>query len=131
MMQIIDSSAPTADKEIRRVRTQNQKERIAPYRPSIDPQLAKLFAVSISDEKDSSNLVDWNFLDKDNGQPGEPAEWVKRQMEMFAEDGDDEDTREMIEEMKRMHRWTRNILPPSMPPRYDPNEPPFDPRDIF
>ncbi|MDO9302450.1 MAG: hypothetical protein Q7T89_13775 [Anaerolineales bacterium] len=33
--------------------------------------------------------------------------------------------------MKRMHRWTRNVNPPSTPKRYDPNEPPFNPSDIF
>ncbi|MBM3181861.1 MAG: hypothetical protein FJZ86_16140 [Chloroflexi bacterium] len=133
MMQFIDPTAPTAEEEIRRVRTENQKERIAPYRPSIDPQLAELFRTSISveDEKASPALVDWSFLDKDDGQPGEPADWVKKQMRMFERDGDDEDTKEMIEEMKRMHRWTRNIPPPSTPARYDPNEPPFDPRDIL
>jgi hypothetical protein len=37
----------------------------------------------------------------------------------------------MIDEMIRMHRWTRNIPPPSIPKRYDPNEPPFDPGEIF
>ena len=131
MMQFIDPSAPSAEEEIRRVRTENQKERIAPYRPSIDPQLAKLFAVSVPDEKDSSSLVDWSFLDIDDGQPGEPAEWVKKQMEIFAEDDEDEDIKEVIEEMNRMHRWTRNIPPPPTPKRYDPNEPPFDPSDIL
>jgi len=109
MMQFIDPSVPTADEEVRRVRTENQKERIAPYRPSIDPQLSKLFTVSIPEEKTPPSLVDWSFLDKD----------------------DDEDIKEVIEEMNLMHRWTRNIAPPSTPPRYDPNEPPFDPRDIL
>jgi hypothetical protein len=118
MMRSIDPSAPSADEEIRRVRRENQKERIAPYRPSIDPQLAKLFAVSIPLEATSPTLVDWSFLDQDAGQPGEPAEWVKEQIEMFE---DAEVDREMIEEMKRIHRWTYNITPPSTPPRYDDN----------
>lgn len=127
MMQFIDPSAPSADEEIRRVRRENTKERTAPYCPSIAPQLAELFTTSISveDEKILPTLVDWSFLDKDDGQPGEPAEWVKKQMEMF------EDDEEIVDELMRMHRWTRNITPPATPPRYDPNEPPFDPRDIF
>lgn len=127
MMQFIDPSAPSADEEIRRVRRENTKERTAPYRPSIDPQLVSLFTASIplENEKSLPTLVDWSFLDKDDGQPGEPAEWVKKQMEMF------EDDEEIVDELMRMHRWTRNITPPATPPRYDPNEPPFDPRDIF
>jgi hypothetical protein len=131
MMQFIDPSAPTTEEEIRRVRTENQKERIAPYRPSIDPQLAKLFAISMPAETTLPSLVDWSFLDKDDGQPGEPADWVKKQIRMFERETDDEDVKEMIEDMKRQHLWTRNITPPSNPPRYDPNEPPFDPRDIL
>jgi len=80
MMQFIDPSAPSADEEIRRVRRENTKERTAPYRPSIDPQLASLFTASIplENEKSLPTLVDWSFLDKDDGQPGEPAEWVKK-----------------------------------------------------
>ncbi len=133
MMQFIDPTAPTATEEIRRVRTENQKERITPYRPSIDSQLAKLFTTTIPNEKEkpAAALVDWSFLDKDDGQPGEPADWVKKQTRMFERDGDDEDTKEMIEEMKQIHRWTRNITPPSTPPRYDRNKPPFDPSEIF
>lgn len=133
IMKFIDPTALATSEEIRRVRTENQKERIAPYRPSIDPQLARLFTTVIPNEKEqpANALVDWSFLDKDDGQPGEPADWVKKQIRMFERDGDDEDMKEMIEEMKRMHRWTRNITPPSTPPRYDPNEPPFDPGEIF
>jgi len=133
MMQFIDPSAPTADEELRRAHTENQKERIAPYRPSIDPQLAKLFTTSIPDEREKTlpGLVDWSFLDQDDGQPGEPADWVRKQIRMFERETDDEDTKEMIEEMKQRHCWTRNISPPAIPPRYDPNEPPFAPGDTF
>jgi len=133
MMQFIDPSVPTADEEIRRVRTENQKKRIEPYHPSIDPKLAKLFNATIPEEKQktASSIVDWSFLDNDEGQPGEPADWVKKQIRRFERDTDDEDMKEMIEEMEHRHRWTRNIKPPSMPPRYDPNEPPFDPSDLL
>ncbi len=133
MMQFIDPAAPTAYEEIRRVRNENQKKRIAPYRPSIDPKLASLFIASGSDEKEanSSSLVDWNFLDKDDGQPGEPADWVKKQIKMLEKWDNDEIQQEMIENSKSRHRWTRNIKPPSTPPRYDPNEPPFDSHNVF
>jgi len=129
MMKIIDPTALATSEEIRRVRTENQKERIEPYRPSIEPELARLLTTDIPDEKEktAAALIDWSFLDKDDGEPGELPDWVKKQIRMFERDGDDEDMKEMIEEMKRMHRWTRNITPPATPPKYDPNEPPFDP----
>jgi hypothetical protein len=133
MMQSIDPSAPTSEDFIREARKENQKERIAPYRPSIDPELAKLFSPAIPAEKENTaaTLVDWSFLDKDDGQPGEPADWVKKQIRMLEREMDNETAKEMIDVMKRMLRWTRNITPPSSPPRYDPNEAPFDPRDIL
>jgi hypothetical protein len=61
-------------------------------------------------------------LEKD-GQPGEPADWVKKQVHLFSGELPDE----MIQDMLQDHRWTRNIPPPSTPKRYDPNELPYDP----
>jgi hypothetical protein len=127
MMDFIDPFAPKTKDEIIRVRNENQKERIAPYLPSIDSKLAKLFVASIPEEKESSNHVDWSFLDSNEGQPGEPADWVKKQIRQLKKWGDDESHKEMLEEMKHAHQWTRNIPPPSTPKHYDPNEPPFDP----
>ena len=126
-MQIIDPSAPTVEDEMRRVRTENQKKRIAPYHPALDPQLANLFNASIpaTKERATHSIVDWSFLDQDDGQPGEPANWVKKQAEMF------DDAPEIIDELLQMRRWTRNIHPPSAPPRHDPNQPPFDPHDVW
>jgi hypothetical protein len=134
MMQHIAPSAPKANEEIRRVRTENQKERIAPYRPSIDPQLAKLFTASIPEEKEAPRpgLVDWSFLDADDGQPGEPADWVKKQMKRLERWGEEDGIhKEMLEDMKLRYRWTRNIPPPSTPKRYDPNDLPFDPGNML
>lgn len=133
MMEFIDPSAPKTGDYIRKARNENQKERIAPYRSSIDSRLAKLFASNIPNEteKPVATIIDWGFLDKDDGQPGEPADWVKKQIRRLQRHSDDEDMEEMIEEMQHMQRWTRNITPPSTPPRYDPNEPSFDPGDFF
>jgi len=75
--------------------------------------------------------VDWSFLDRDEGQPGEPADWVKKQIRQLEKWGDDKLHKEMLEEMKRTHQWTRNIPPPSTPKRYDSKEPPFDPSQFF
>jgi hypothetical protein len=134
MMETIDPTALKTKDEIRRVRTENQKERIAPYRPSIDPQLAKLFEQVIPDKKEtpSATIVDWSFLDADDGQPGEPADWVKKNIKRLERWGEDDELhQEMLEDMKNRHRWTRNIPPPTTPKQYDPNEPPFNPADIL
>jgi hypothetical protein len=132
MMDFIDPTVPKTKDYILRVRNENQKERIAPYHPSIDKQLAKLFERSIPDKKEPPvpTLVDWSFLDEDDGQPGEPADWVKKRIPMY-EKWKDELHQEMLEDLKSSHQWTRNIPPPSEPPRYDPNEPPFDPSEIL
>jgi len=55
---------------------------LAPYRPSINKQLANLFIQSIPNEieKSAATIMDWSFLDKDDGQPGEPADWMKKQI---------------------------------------------------
>jgi hypothetical protein len=127
MMQSIDPSALKTDEMIHRVRNEHQKERIAPYRPSIDPHLANLFSAALPDQDDRSSPdpVDWSFLDEDDGQPGEPADWVKKMAKMLEEDA------EIVEDLFARHRWTRPIQPPATPPRYDPNELPFSPSDIF
>ena len=133
MMNFIDPSALKTKDYIREARNEDQKERIAPYLPSIDSKLANLFSASIPEEKEEANHVDWSFLDRDEGQPGEPADWVKKQIDQLEKwEGGDELHKEMLEEMKRTHQWTRNIPPPSTTPkRYDPNELPFNPADIF
>jgi len=127
MMEFIDPSAPKTNEYIREARNKNQRERIAPYRPTIDPQLAELFSIPATEttERPSPTLVDWRFLDQDDGQPGEPADWAKKQAEIFGDD------REIADEILSRHRWTRPIQPPSTSPRYDPNEPPFDPGDVL
>jgi hypothetical protein len=134
MLEIIDPSAPKTKDYVQRVRNENQRERIAPYRPSIDKRLAKLFESSIPDkhEAPASTVVDWSFLDKDSGKPGDLPDWAKRQIKRLERLRDkDETTNEMIDDMIRLHQYSRNIEPPATPPNYDPNEPPFDPSAIL
>lgn len=135
MMNFIDPSAPKTNDYVREARNENQKERIAPYRPSIDKKLAGLFSSVISHEKEkpAASIVDWNFLDADDGQSGEPADWVKKNITRLERWGEDDELhQEMIADMKERHRWTRNIPPPSTPKRYDPNEPLFvSPLEFF
>ncbi len=131
IMGFIDPSAPKTHEEVGHARNENQKERIARYPPTISPQLQQLFTASISadQEKTASSFVDWSFLDKDDGQPGEPADWVKKQVRLLERETD-KGIKEMVEEMKRRHLWTCNITSPSTPPSYNPNEPPFDPGEF-
>ena len=133
MMEHIDPSAPKTKEYVQRARNENQKERIAPYRPSLNKELADLFSQAMSDKTESPapSIVDWSFLDRDEGQPGELPDWAKRQIKRLERYRDEEGTNEMIDEMIWMHRWTRNIPPPSTPKKYDPNEPPFTPSGFF
>jgi hypothetical protein len=124
MMAHIDPTAPSDEELIQHFREEAEKRGKPPRpRPSIDPALAALIHDSLP-PKDASAaatkpLVDWSFLDRDDGQPGEPPDWLKKQLKHFP--------REMAEEMYRDRRWTRQIAPPKNPPRYNPDEPPFDP----
>lgn len=133
MMQFIDPSARTAAEEVRHTRLAHQQERIAPYRPSLDPQLARLLRAALPEDSApaTASQVAWRFLDEDDGQPGEPADWVKKQIRRMEKWEGDELRQEMLDDMRRQHQWTRNIPPPATPPKYDPNEPPFDPREFF
>lgn len=134
MMESIDPTAPKTKDYIREARNKNQKERIAPYRPSIDKKLASLFSTVISyeEENPATPIVDWSFLDTDDGQAGELPDWAKRQIKRLERLRDrDEISNEMIDDMVRMHKCTRNIEPPSTPKRYDPNAAPFDPGEIY
>ncbi|MCC6568107.1 MAG: hypothetical protein IT315_02605 [Anaerolineales bacterium] len=134
MMESIDPTAPKTDDIIQRERNENQKERIASYRPSIGKELAILFERSIPSKTESPavTIVDWSFLDNDDAQPGELPDWAKRQIQRFERLKEDDDvSKEVIEDMIRMHKYSRNIAPPTMPKRYDPNEPPFTPPSEF
>jgi len=133
MMELIDPGALKTKEYVSRVRNENQKERIAPYRPSIDKGLAHLFEQSMPEkkEKPTSTLVDWSFLDRDDGQPRELPDWAKRQIKRLERFRDEDGTNEMLDDIINTHKYTRNIEPPSTPKRYDPNEPPFDPGEIL
>lgn len=133
MMEKIDPSAPKTRDIVRLARNENQKERVAPYRPSIDPQLAKLFETALPPEpsEPDATLVDWRFLDTDNGQPGELPDWAKKQIKRLERHRNEDGTNEMLDHIISTHKFTRNIPPPSTPKRYDPNEPPFTPPSEF
>ncbi|MDI6770611.1 MAG: hypothetical protein QMD04_13190 [Anaerolineales bacterium] len=80
---------------------------------------------SLTTRSASPAPVDWTFLDRDDGPPGEPADWVRKQVKLFGDDP------EIAAEILRMHSRTRNIPTPATPKRCDPNEPPFVPPEDF
>ena len=121
MMQSIDPTAPTEEEYIQMIRARRAEHKKLPdWKPVIDPGLAKLFgdALPLEQRPPAKTIVDWSFLDRDDGKPGELPTWVKKDMKRLPEHADD---------IAKMHLWTRPIEPPRTPPRYDPNEPPFDP----
>ncbi len=131
----IDPNALTTQEYIERVRKENQRERRAPYRPIINKRLESLFSRSIPEQKNETlavSLIDWSFLDREDENPGELPDWAKRQIEMLERfKKGEENLEEMIEDIIRRYKFTHNIPPPSTPPRYNPNDLPFDPREIF
>lgn len=127
MMRAIDPSAPTQEEIVAQVRARLREVGNAPtWEPVISRDIADLFGMAMPAENEHvvprPSLVDWSFLDRDDGQPGEPADWVRKDMRLFSRHSD---------EIYQMHRWTRQIQPTAAPPRRDPNELPFDPSEIL
>ncbi len=125
MMRIIDPTAPTQTEIVAHMRTRLKEVGNAPtWEPIIEPEIAALFGAAVPEEHLplAKPVVDWSFLDRDDGKPGEPPKWAKKMMQMSPEQAED---------IARMHRWTREILPPQTPKRYDPNEPKFDPSEVL
>ncbi len=126
MMAHIDPDAPSDEEVIRSLRAEVSHIEPVDWRPTIDPALAELVATALPpvtpETPSTPTLVDWSFLDRDDGRPGELPEWAKKMMRLFPERAD---------ELARMYRWSRPIKPPATPPRRDPNEPPFDPDEFL
>jgi hypothetical protein len=126
IMRANEPSAPTQAEMVEHVRARLKEVGNAPtWEPIIAPEIAALFGSAIPAETESvvplPALVDWSFLDRDDRQPDEPADWVKKDMSRMPEYAD---------EIYQSHRWTRQIPLPTTPPRRDPNEPPFDPSQV-
>ncbi|MDW8328291.1 MAG: hypothetical protein RMK99_17160 [Anaerolineales bacterium] len=130
MMAKIDPTAPSDEEVIAwlRERAAERGKAARPRQPSISPELAALVnsALPANLPATTPSLVDWSFLDRDDGEPGELPEWAKRQIKLFGRRD-----KEIVNDIIRRARYSRPIPPPSKPKRYDPNEPPFDPREIW
>lgn len=123
MMALIDPAAPGDDEIIRHFRSKADWPEQGASEMALDPQVLDFVnsAMSRLDEPSPSEkmIVDWSFLDTDDGQSGELPTWVEKMIKRFPPD--------MAEDIARQHRWSRSIAPPATPPRYNPNEPPFEP----
>lgn len=88
------------------------------WEPVITPELKKLFGDAIPTEiaAPAPNLVDWSFLDREDGSSTELADWVIELMHKLGKDMNSESERH------NHFRLTRPIPPPTTPKR----EPPLD-----
>jgi hypothetical protein len=130
LMAVIDPDAPSDEDVIRHFREEAEKrgERHARWQPTISPELAALVNSALPDpehQPPAKHVVDWSFLDADDGQPGELPEWAKQQMRLFRHNPD------IVAHIEQDRRWTRPIKPPSTPPRHNPDEPSFDPAEAL
>ena len=97
------------------------------WAPSISPELDALFSAAMADVQIPPAvhkvLVDWRFLDLDDGLPGELPEWARKMLRRFPG--------HIPEDMVHRYRWSRPIAAPTTPPRRPPHEPPFNPGDLL
>ena len=95
------------------------------WAPSISPELSALFEPAIPDAPPTpgAKLVDWRFLDLDDGLPGELPEWARKMLKRFPG--------HIPEDMVHRYRWSRPIPPPARPPRRAPDESAFNPNNTL
>lgn len=123
MMAKIDPNAPDDEEVLRRFRSKARRRQAAVSSSELDPELSNLImeAVASLDKQaiPKTSPVDWSFLDGDDGQPGELPEWAQKMMRHYPP--------EIAADIAQRHRWSRPIKTPSTLPRYNPDEPPFEP----
>lgn len=125
MMAFVDPEAASDDDVLEELRARAAAQGHATPPPLLDPHVERriLSMLPRFDGPPVPGLVDWSFLDADNGQPGEPPPWAQRMLQLFPG--------EMAEDMAQRYRWTRTIPPPDEPRRYNPDEPPLDHDELF
>jgi hypothetical protein len=127
MMALIDPSGLDAEAAMRERRARPAPEPGFARVSVVSPAMAELVAAALPDVPAPGQaqpaLVDWSFLDRDDGQPGPLPEWAARTASMF--EG------ELAADIVRRHRWSRPIPQPTTPRRLDPSAPPFDPDEFL
>jgi hypothetical protein len=131
MMAKIEPDAPT-DEEILQAFRERAKQKgdedTPTWEPSISAELAALVSSSLPplEAPAAPALVDWSFLQTDDGEPGELPEWAQKQIKLFGGR-----RTEIAQDIIKRAQYSRPIPPPITPKRYDPNEPPFDPHALM
>ena len=127
MMAFIDPHLPTDEAVIRDLRAASGKPDHWLQMPPLHPELAATVEAAVAElslkPPPVESPVDWNFLDEDDGRPGDLPLWAKRLARDFTPD--------LAEDLVRRYRWSRPILSPLTPPRHNPNDPPFEPDEFF
>ncbi len=117
LIKLIDPNAPTMQETIDAMRARLEKVGSLPtWEPIIDPELAEQFSQVLADEPEPPvpTLVDWSFLDREDGSSTEIADWVYKDIQMYHKLGQSHEA----ETLKR-HKLTRPIPPPAIPKCYD------------
>lgn len=120
LIKLIDADAPTMQETLAYHRAHLKEiERVPTWAPVISPELKALFSEALPNEQErpTPTLVDWSFLDQEDGTSTEIAEWVNRQIRMLGRFG-----KEIQADTLQRHKLTRPIPPPKIPRKYDPNE---------
>ncbi|MBI4671227.1 MAG: hypothetical protein HY741_06110 [Chloroflexi bacterium] len=120
LIKLIDPDAPTQEETVEFMRARLREVGNAPtWAPIIDPDLAKQFRDALAGDPETPRptLVDWSFLNQEDGASTEIAEWVMKDIRRFGRRG-----AEFKEDMLKSHKLTRPIPPPATPPKRDPND---------
>lgn len=118
MMNYIDPSATSGVEAVGRMRPEALSRGSAPPRcaPSISVELADLIATAMPElstlPKPEQAIVDWRFLDLDDGLPGELPGWARKMIQRYPG--------HVPDPMLYRYRWSRPIPRPRTPPRHNP-----------
>ena len=125
MMAFVDPAATSDEDVVEELRARAAAQGHPAPLPLIDHAIAQRILSTLPrfDTPSTPSLVDWSFLDADDGQPSEPPPWAQRMLRLFPG--------AMAEDMARRYQWTRTIPPPDVPRRYNPDEPPESRDELF
>lgn len=120
LIKLIDPKAPTMQETIAQMRERMRQVGYSPsWQPIIDPALAQQFKEVLPQEPETPEtpaptLVDWSFLDREDGSSTEIAAWVYKDIETHGKQ-----LKNFEADSLKRHKLTRPIPPPTIPKNYD------------
>jgi hypothetical protein len=120
LIKLIDPEAPTRQEYLDYVRGHLKEIGKTPtWEPVITSELKELFHEALPNETHPpvKSLVDWSFLDQEDGASTEIAEWVYKDIRRYAKHIEN-----FEQETLKMHKFTRPIKPPASEPKRDPRD---------